>query len=87
MCKCVKIIESCSNCGLTCSEAIVKSMYIICTTIIVYKLISIIYDSMYIIRREHIEDKLWNRILVSTILVFLIVLAIFSIICFSNLEL
>lgn len=73
MCKCVRLIESTLNRGLSYPEAIVISVFIVCATIIIYKLISATSDLTYIICRE---DKSWyKRVIVLIILAILAILA------------
>ena len=74
MCRNVRTIECCANCSLTYPDAIVISVYIICATIIIYKLMSSMYDSIYIINSKQVRDKFLFAISLSIILVLLIVL-------------
>lgn len=77
MCKCIKIIEDCFNSCITFPVALVISVYIICSTIIIYKLISVINDLMYIIHREHPVDKLWSKIFVIILIILIIIVMVF----------
>lgn len=58
MCRCIRTIECCTDSRITDSKAMVISICVICATIIIYKLISLIYDSTYIIYRKRNNNKL-----------------------------
>lgn len=77
MCRCIRTIECCTNSCITDSKAMVISICVICATIIIYKLISLIYDSTYIIYRKRIDNELLLYIvLVSILLVIIIIMLI-----------
>ena len=68
MCRCIRTIECCTDSCITDSKAMVISICVICATIIIYKLISLIYDSTYIIYRKRIDNELLLYIFLVSIL-------------------
>lgn len=85
MCRCIRAIECCADSSITYAKAIVISICVICATIIIYKLISLIYDSTYIIYRKRVDNELLLYIfLVSILLVIFEIIIMLILVIYEN---